>query len=326
VVDGDVVAIGGSVTVRGRVKGDCVAVGGTVRMEDKGVVEGDAVSVGGGVQTSDSSRIGGSNVSVGKFDFGHMNHLWPTVGAIGILSTGTWMIQTLVGLMITLFLAWISLLLLRRRIESAADHVHEHFGKSFLWGLLGWVGLVLTVPVGVIALILTCVIAIVILCITIIGIPVAILLAIAMVLAIVGLVVAVVYAAFLGYLAGALYLGRRLLGQRAAGKPLLAIGAGVVLILLLRLAGHLVGTVSFFLFHPVGMAFGFAAGLLAFIIATAGLGAILSWRFKIDSGPARGFTGASQWSSTPPPPPPAPAPKPAGPSTAPPPDGTSDAP
>ena len=306
VIDGDVVAIGGSVTVLGRVRGDCVSVGGTVKVEGKGVVEGDAVSLGGGVSTSDSASIGGSDVSVGKFDFGHMSKMWPVMGAAGALGGGLWVIEALVGLLITLFLAWVSLLLLRERIEQGAATVNQRFGKSFLMGLLGWVMLVLAVPVGVVALVVAGVIAIVILCITIIGIPVAVLLAIGLVISIVALVVAVVYAGFLGYLTGAMYLGRRLFGERVAGKPLYAIAAGVVLIVLLDFAGDLIGTVSFFIFHPVGMAFGFAAALLCFLAATAGLGGLMAGglgRVTVIAGDASSGT-LRQWGSSLSPPPP----------------------
>jgi len=319
--------------VLGRVKGDCISMGGSVHVKGKGVVEGDAVSLGGGVQTSDSASVGGSDVSVGKFDVGHMNRMWPVIGAVGVLGTGAWLIKLLVGLLITLFLAWISLLLLRERLEYAAGVVHERFGRSMAMGLLGWVLLVLAVPVGIIALILTGVIAIVILCITIIGIPVAILLVVALVLGVIGIVMGAIYAAFLAYLTGAMFLGRRIFGNRVATKPIMAIAAGVLLIGLLKAAAELIGALSFFAFHPVGMAFGFAAGLLGFIVATAGLGALMIGRFGKGTGRVYGGYSASmgsQWgaatSPPPPPPPPAPAPGPAGPTTAPPPDGTSDAP
>ncbi len=332
VIEGDVVAVGGSITVLGRVKGDAVSVGGTVHVKGKGAVEGDAVSLGGGVQTSDSASVGGSDVSVGKFDFDHMNHMWPMIGAMGVLGTGAWLMKLLVGLMITLFLGWISLLLLRERLEHAAGVVHERFGKSFVMGLLGWVLLVLAIPVGIIALVLTGVIAIVILCITIIGIPVAILLVIALVLGVIGIVVGALYAGFLGYLTGTMFLGRRIFGPRVATRPLLAIAAGVLLIALLKLAAGLVSALSIFVFHPVGMAFGFAAWLLTFIVASAGLGALINARFSKGTGRVFGFSatmGGNQWGSTPPPPaPPSPPPAPgaSGPTAAPPHDGSSDAP
>ena len=108
---------------------------------------------------------------------------------------------------------------------------------------------------------------------------------------------------------------------------------GVLLIAFLKLAAEVVGALSFFVFHPVGMAFGFAAWLLTFIVASAGLGALINARFSKGTGRVFGFSasmGGSQWGSTPPPPPPAPpspppAPGASGP-TAPPRDGSSDAP
>jgi len=260
-----------------------------------------------------------------------MGHLWPVIGAAGLIGSGAWLIKLLVGLLITLFLAWISLLIFRQRLEHAASVVHERFGKSIAMGLLGWVLLVLAIPVGIIALVLTGVIAIVILCITIIGIPVAILLIVALVLGVIGIVTGAIYAAFLAYLTGALFLGRRVFGDRVAAKPLLAIAAGILLIAALKAAAEVIGALSFFAFHPVGMAFGFAAALLGFIVATAGLGALMSACFGKGSMQVFSYSSGtrSQWGGTPsspPPTPPAPSPGPAGPTTAPPPDGTSDAP
>ncbi|HEU4334745.1 MAG TPA: hypothetical protein VFT32_09650, partial [Candidatus Eisenbacteria bacterium] len=266
---------------------------------------------------------------VGKFDFGRMGKMMPAIGAVGILGLGGWLIEFLVGCLITIFVAWLSLLLFRDRLEHAASRIHERFGMSFLKGLLGWVALVLAVPVGIIALILTGAIAIVILCITIIGIPVAVLLVVALVLGVIGIVAGAIYAAFLGYITGAMFLGHRILGNRVVGKPLLAILAGVLLIGVLDFAGELIGTVSFFAFHPVGMAFGFAAALLGFIVATAGLGTMISVRFG-KGGTSSYSAAAGQWGtatpSPPPPPPHAAAPAPQHPTVTPPPDGSSDAP
>ena len=136
-----------------------------------------------------------------------------------------------------------------------------------------------------------------ILCITIIGIPVALLLVIALVLAIVGLVVGAIFLGFLGYINGVLYLGRRVLGERGRDKsPLIAILVGLGLILALKVAGHLAGFGGLMLFHPLSVAFGVAAGFLAFILTVAGLGAIwlsfvqgggLAWRTSYNWGPLR---------------------------------------
>jgi hypothetical protein len=324
VIDGDVVAIGGSVTVLGRVKGDCVSIGGAVHVKGKGVVEGDAVSMGGGVTTSDSGSVAGSNVSLGSFPTGSGEHFWPMVGVFGAVGTGIWLLTTAVKLLLTLFFAWLALLLMRERMVYAVERMNERFGKSFLWGLLGWAAMVIAIPTGIIVLILVSAIAIAILAITIIGIPLAILLVIALVLGIVAIIVGSLLAIFVGFLNGAMYLGQRVMGPKSgrAMKPLLAILVGLALIFVLDFAGDLLQLVGMLVFHPIAIALGIAAGALAAIVTTAGFGAMILTRLA--PGPRGAEAGGSQWwpSSKPAP---APAAPPAA-STGPPPDGTSDAP
>jgi hypothetical protein len=291
VVEGDVVAFGGSITVLGHVKGSCTAIGGSVRVEGKGVVDGDAVSMGGTVSTGDSATVSGSNVSLGSFNAGHVRHWGPWMGAVGALSTGAWLLHTIFWLAMVLLFGWLSLVLLRDRLLYANRLVREQFGKSFLWGLLGWVGLVFAVPVGIVALVLFGALAIVILCVTIIGIPVAILVAIAMVLGVVGLVAAAGYAIFLGYIEGAMFLGDRVFGRKTALKPLVAIIIGAALIAALKGLGELAGAFGFFLFQPIAVLLGIASGFLLIILTTAGLGGLILGRFR--TGPAPGTAG--QW-------------------------------
>ena len=320
VVEGDVVAIGGDITVHGRVRGDAVSVGGAVRVKGAGAVEGDAVSLGGGVSTTDSASVGGSNVSIGKWNLG--SHGWnalPALGMFGALGAGMWLVSTLCEILLTLFFAWIALLLLKDRILRAGEVLAAQFGRSFLIGLLAWVGLVLAVPVGILSIVLAGAIAVVILCVTIIGIPLALLLIVALVLAIIGLLVGVVLAAFLGYVNGAMYLGRRVLGSRfnAATKPLVAILGGILIVAVIEGVGEVLGAAGFFLMHPFSIAFGIAAGALTFILTTAGLGAFVESKpfAKVTFGTASGKT-TYNWgpgsSGTPPPPaaPPPPSPPP----------------
>jgi hypothetical protein len=272
VIDGDVVAIGGDVTVFGRVKGDCVSIGGTVNVKDKGVVEGDAVSMGGGVSTSDSASVGGSNVSLGS-PWTHSHAFWPMVGLFGAVGTGIWILHTIVRLGLTIFLAWLALLLARERLVYAVDTMYARFGRSFLWGLAGFAGSLVALPAAIVLLILVGAIAIAILAITIIGIPVAILLLLALILGIVGLVLGLVIAVFLGFLNGAMFLGQRVLGRTsdAGKKPLLAITVGVLLITALKVAGKLIGLVGLIVFHPIAIALGIATGALAANLTNAGV-------------------------------------------------------
>ena len=320
VIDGSVVAIGGSVTVYGRVKGDCVAVGGSVSIRGNGAVEGDAVSVGGATSASDSASVGGSNVSVGAWPFkgGHGGGLIPLLGLMG-LGALAGVFTTIVQLLLTVFFAWLCLLLARERMEHAVDQMGHQFGKSFLWGLLGWVAMIVSVP----SIAVVCAIAMVILVITIIGIPVAILLAIVMVFALIAAVLGIIVATFLGYVNGSMYLGRVLLSRRNPGvraAPLRAIIIGALLILGLKVVGNILGLIGVVFVMPISFAFGIAAVVLGLVFTTAGLGSMILTRFS--KGPVTG-PGVAQpaapgagWYA--PPPPPSPVPPPAG--------GTSDAP
>src|SRR5205085_7886332 len=65
VIDGDVVAVGGSATVDGTVRGDVVAIGGSVNLGPTADVESDVVAVGGAVHRDPTARIGGRVQEVG---------------------------------------------------------------------------------------------------------------------------------------------------------------------------------------------------------------------------------------------------------------------
>jgi hypothetical protein len=212
------------------------------------------------------------------------SNMLPMLGMVGAVGLGAWLASTLIKLALTLFFAWIALLLWKDGILRASSKLSEQFGKSFLWGLVTMAGLVVAIPVGIIALVVLCVIAVVILCITIIGIPVALLLVIALVLAIIGLIVGVIFAVFLGYLNGVHYLGRRILGPRTDryASPLWAIAVGMAVIMVLGLAGHLAEFVGLMIFHPLSIAFGIAARALSFILTVAGLGAV--WLSFVQGG------------------------------------------
>jgi hypothetical protein len=64
-VEGDVVAIGGSIYVDGEVDGDVVAIGGSVTLGRKAEVDGDVVAVVGDVELDRGATIDGDAVSVG---------------------------------------------------------------------------------------------------------------------------------------------------------------------------------------------------------------------------------------------------------------------
>jgi hypothetical protein len=233
-------------------------------------------------------------VSLGT-PFERSDRFWPMVGFFGAMGTGFWIFQSLVKLALTMFFAWVALLLAKDRMVHAVDVMYAHFGRSFLWGLAGFAGSLVALPAGIITIILVTAIAVAILAITIIGIPVAILLLVAMVLGIIGLVLALLVAAFLGFLNGAMFLGQRVLGRDSirGRKPLLAILVGAALFAVLQIAGKLISLVGFVVFHPIAIALGIAAGALAVILTIAGFGAMVMTRFA--SGPRGEGAIGSQW-------------------------------
>jgi len=327
VIEGSVITLGGSITVYGRVKGDVTAVGGSVSVRDSAVVEGDAVSVGGSTTVSEGAKIKGSNVSVGGWPGrGHVGVL-PFLGLMG-LGAVTGVITTIIQVLVTLLFAWLCLLLVRERMEAAVARMDSQFGKSVLWGLVAWMAMIVAIP----AICIVCAIAMVILVITIIGIPIAILLAFAMVFALVGVVLGAIILMFLGYIDGAMYLGRKVLARRTPArtyKPIWEIAAGLSLILGMKLLGSLFGVLGILFLMPIGIALGIASVVLGLVFMTAGMGGIVLTRFAKNplayagapSAPAPptapGATAAG-WYAPPPTVPPSTKPSPEG--------GSSDAP
>jgi len=63
-VTGDVVAVGGSANVRGRVKGNVVSVDGSLYLHDGSHVTGDAIAIGGEVVREPGARVDGSKIQI----------------------------------------------------------------------------------------------------------------------------------------------------------------------------------------------------------------------------------------------------------------------
>jgi len=211
-----------------------------------------------------------------------------------------------------LFLAWLCLLLVRERMEHAVDRMGSVFGKSFLWGLVAWMAMIVVIP----AIVIVGAIAMVILVITIIGIPIAILLAIVMVFALIGALLGIFVFAFLGYVNGAMYLGKIVLARKNPGvavTPLKAVLVGAVLILGLKIVGKLLAVLGLLFVMPIGIALAIASVVLGLVFMTAGMGAMVLTRFGKNplaqtAVPAPTPAPGAGWYSPPPPPPPAPAP------------------
>ena len=133
----DAVAVGGSVTVNGKVRDSAVAVGGSVILGRNAVVGKDVVSVGGAVKQEQGSKIHGDVVEVNI----------PGVSAIipfffeDTSSSWFWIFK------ITIFLGFLPLAVLMvavlpKPFNLISSNVQQNLGKVILWAVLGLVVLI----------------------------------------------------------------------------------------------------------------------------------------------------------------------------------------
>jgi len=262
VVDGDVVAIGGAVTIDGEVRGDVVAVGGGATLGPKANVANNVVVVGGPLNRDPGSRIGGrvQTVGVGSMNFGDWrwtaNPLWLFWGSM--VGAAFALVFTLTRLAILCLLAALVVLFGRSYMERTADRVATETVKA---GAIGLLSQLLFLPVLVIT--------IVVLVMTIIGIPLLLLLPFAFL----GLgIVAVIGFTAVGYRLGTLLMAR--LG-RPADNPYITTIAGIVLVLSPLLVARLIGLIV-----PFTFGLGLIGKLLEYVAWTVGFGAVALTRFS----------------------------------------------
>jgi hypothetical protein len=296
-VEGDVVAIGGSIEVRGKVTGDVVSVGGSLNVASTGMIDGDAVSVGGTVNEEEGSEVSGDVVSISgpfpNFIFGLPNGHFPSFGFrfFGLS-------MSFVKSLIVILLVWLIVVLFTDRIKVTTRKISDSPLASFGMGLLVFI----LMPV-----------AVVLLCITLIGIPVAILLPLAV--GILGL---------FGYAAVGLALGSKIVGQEApTGTPVKGALIGVLILEAIPLFGKLIGLPGGFM-AAISLPIRIIGYTVIVCAVSLGLGAAILTRLGKPPLPVVPVAGA------PPAAPPAGAPPAAPPPgtgpVAPPPSGTPQAP
>jgi hypothetical protein len=122
------VAIGGSVTVSGKVKGDAVAIGGSLYLKDWSEVGGNAVSIGGKVDKSPRATVRG-DVTVVGFPFAS-----PAVEKEGAILGLT--IFSIISFIAFLVLVIILVAIFPNQLGKVSSAVEENLLKTFLYGLL----------------------------------------------------------------------------------------------------------------------------------------------------------------------------------------------
>jgi hypothetical protein len=294
-IEGDVVAVGGQVTVRGRVEGDVVAVGGDVVLEEGARVDGDAVAVGGKVREIGTAEVLGETVSV---DIPFANFDWAGgFGGWGHDARGMrWLSFSwdLAFLAASLLVSLLIYALAGKRLEVVSRRIDEQPGQSFLIGLLG----ACATPFAVIF-------TSILLIVTIIGIllvPVLIICVAAMIAS--------------GFVAAALTVGRRILAARQRGDQLQPVRSAYFQILIGFLALSALDILSTLLdlggaaLVPFSLLVGVLGLFILIFSSILGYGALMTSRF----GTERALAGVPPmgprppFAQAPPPPPPPPAP------------------
>lgn len=264
-----VVAIGGSVTVLGRVDDDVVAIGGGVHLGPKAVVRGGVTSIGGHIEREAGSIVDGeiNEVRIGPPNF--LLHAPAFMGfAPGWEAVHGWLrlVGTLVRLGIVLLLAILVALIAARPVERIGDRAAR---EPWMSGFTGLLAQLLFIPV----LVLT----VVVLAVSIIGIPLLVLVPFG--------VVAFLLAMLVGFAGVSLRVGRWAVGAHRAVP--LAMAVGVIVIAAVALVSRGVGLLpipTWFLTWPLGIA-GF---FVEYVAWTVGLGAALLTRFGSRRGPYEG--------------------------------------
>jgi hypothetical protein len=257
-VDGDVVALGGSVEIRGTVTGNAVAIGGDVDVLSTGIVEGDAVSVGGHVTKHGSAVVRGEKVSIAflsgpRFRFPSLHAPFPFL-ITGFHAPAWAFFARILKILLFIFVGIVTLSILPRHVGKVKEKVRRDFLKS---GLVGLAAQILVIPIFILLII------------TIIGIPVAVLVEPLLIIA----------ALILGYTGVCLFIGEKL-QEHTSLKPDTKIMILVIGILAVELVPLLARVMGFFggPFSPLGWIVALIGWMIGYVVITVGLGASILTR------------------------------------------------
>jgi hypothetical protein len=286
IVRGDVVLIGGALSVEGEVTGDIVVIGGAVTFGPEAEVRGDVTIIGGAVHRSPTAQLrGGVNeIGVGDMDFNLPRLGWPwgrwRLWRLGqVLDLG----GTIVRLVFAGLLGSLILLAARGSVDRIALRAAQEPIKA---GFVGFLTQLLFVP--------ALIIGILILVISIVGILLLPLIPLVLIAALVVMLVG-----FTGVAQGVGHWAASRLG-RSAMSPYVCLWIGVVLLVATTLVGEILDLTGVFGF--MSTAFAITGFFIEYAAWTTGLGAVILNRFSPVSSamPAAAPVGAP---ASPPPPP-----------------------
>lgn len=276
-VSGNVVVLGASADIKGRVTGDVVAVGGTIHLRPNARVDGDVVAVAGAIDRSEGAVVSGDTVAVGPGvhlpggTFTPRGIFSPPWGIAGLS-------MSLLGALAWGFIALLGVLLMKDRLAVMADALPAHPARAALYGLIGFA----LTPAALLTATVASILASVLLAITIVGIP--------LIPAVFAALLALVFVGGILVLAGVIAvwftLGRATLGLfgREGVHPIWGVFVGLVLI---GIASHLPMIGSLVVVTVIILGFGLAI--------MTGLGANTQWAHR-----RLGFKSAQAVPPTPP--------------------------
>lgn len=247
-VAGPVLTAAGDLRVRGVIRGTAVAIAGDIIVEEGGAITGDAIAVLGSVVTVRGTVGGTARTFSRSFSWLDQVETAPRRGtsdAMG-LSLGWLVVMLLIGIGVLVFAS--------AYLDGVTDVLEQSFGKSFLVGVAGELGVI---P----ALILICAG----LALTVVGILLIPFAIVAYVLAVAGLLT-------LGFLSVARLAGGSLGGQRGEerGKAFRGLVIGIALFM-----GTWVLAAAFQWFPAMSGILRMIALALTWVAATAGFGAAI---------------------------------------------------
>jgi hypothetical protein len=267
VVGDAVVAVFGSAKIDGRVEGDVVAVGGSVYLGPKADIRGDVVSVGGGVERQPGARVRGdlNEVRVGFPSMGPWFRArpwrdnWQWLG--GPFGASSELLTTLIRMALVGLFAAMLVAVASGPVRRVSDVV---VAEPFRAGIAGLAAQIFFLPVLIITII--------VLAVSIIGIPLLLLVPFAL--------LAILVALLLGFAGAGCGVGR-LITRRAGSHPATLFATlivGLAVIWSLTLIARFVGLAG----APVRVSLGVVI-LVGFVVEyaawTVGLGAVLISRF-----------------------------------------------
>ncbi len=237
-VEGDVVAVFGSVTVRGQVAGDVVAVFGSVRLDPGAAIEGDVVAIGGVLDQAQGATVGGESVSLGFFPIA-----WgiPTLPVLLSAIFACWLLS--------LFVGWLTSLIFPERMLRVATTASRRTAASLFMGLV-------SLPLMIFAVML--------LFITVIGIPIALLMPVFYVLMV-----------WAGQLAATCVLGSKIVRRPLGGAGMMGpLVAGTLFVAMFFVVGAALAAPPGFV-RTAALFFCLLGVLLIVALSTVGAGAVL---------------------------------------------------